>query len=538
MSTAPLSRSSRRLGLLARASLGASIAAVFCSVASVGCKAGAGAIGLGKGEASDRGDDAFANIPSPPADGPKLIALRDGAPIVERPRADAARLGELRAGALIARSAEPYSRADCEGGWYAVRPRGFVCVGASVSLAVSAAKVLPAAPDLSRALPYRYGRARSENVATYGRVPTPLEQITAEPDLTKHLARVEAASDALGASANDVPLDARGVPTGPPVILPGGDGVVDAKRTTASYFSWASGDAIAPLLSLSALTGDADRAPTSLRKGSGVAVTSTFAADGGPSLRRFALTPEGRVVPADRLRPALGSTWHGIDIEKVGLPVGFVHKVDVHTYSLAKGKAVKQDEELERRLAIPLTGKFRTVDGVRYEQSREGFWLRSQDLITVVRRSKFPEFAKGGQKWLDISLANQTLTMFEGQKPVYATLISSGRDQLKDPQTSASTVRGVFRVRAKHVTRSLDNREVQGDFELGDAPWVLDFEPGYSINGMYWSDGVGEAHGFHNVSLTPIDARRVWTWSEPELPEGWHSVMAPQDSGTLINIRP
>jgi hypothetical protein len=533
MSTAPLPRSARRLGLLAGLALGTSIGA---ALGSTGCKTSGGGIGLAKGE---RNDDAFANIPSPPADGPKLVALREGTKILERPRADANVIGELRAGALIARSVEPYSRAECDGGWYAVRPRGFVCVGAQATLAVSTVKVLPAGPDLSHALPYRYGRARSENVPTYTRLPTSIEQVSAEPDLTKHLARFEADSDVLGAAANDVPLDPRGVPTGPPVILPGAAGVdTGAKRTAASYFTFADGDCIPPLLSPAALTGDAASGAGSLRKGSGVAVTSTFTADGGPSIRRFALTPDGRVVPADRLRPSLGSTWHGIDLEKIGLPVGFVHKHGVVTYALRKGKAVKQDEELERRAAIPLSGKFRTVDGVRYEQAREGYWLRSQDLITVVRRSKFPDFAKGGQKWLDVSLANQTLTAFEGMKPVYATLISSGRDQLKDPQSSASTVRGVFRVRSKHITRALDNREVQGDFDLADAPWVIEFDPGYAINGMYWADGVGEAHGFHNVSLTPIDARRIFMWSDPEVPEGWHGVFDGGDSATIVNVRP
>ena len=99
-------------------------------------------------------------------------------------------------------------------------------------------------------------------------------------------------------------------------------------------------------------------------------------------------------------------------------------------------------------------------------------------------------------------------------------------------------MRGVFRIRSKHITRAVDNREVQGDFDIADAPWVMEFEPGYALTGMYWGDGVGEAHGFHNVSLTPIDARRIFLWSEPELPEGWHGVMDGGDAATIINIRP
>lgn len=529
MTTASLLRSTHSLGLLAAVALGA-------SACSAGCKGGAAGVGLSK---EDRGGDAFADVPSPPADGPKLVALRDATPVFERPLPDARKIGELRMGAVIARSVEPYSRADCDGGWYAVRPRGFVCVGPSATLAESTAAVLPGGPDTSRALPYRYGRARTENVPTYARLPMPPEQIAAEPDLTRHLARVPE-SDPLGASATDVPFDTRGVPTGPPVILPVSEGVdANGRRTVGSYFVFASGDRVPPLLPAVALSGGDAGAQAPLRKGSGVAITGTFLGAGGPGQRRFGVTPDGRIVPADRLRASLGSTWHGIDVEKIGLPVAFVHKLGVHSFSLDRGKAIKHDEELDRRAAVALTGKFRTVDGVRYEQAREGFWLRSQDLIVVVRRTKFPEFAKGTQKWLDVSLANQTLTAFEGQKPVYATLISSGRDQLKDPQVSASTVRGTFRVRSKHITRAVDNREVQGDFDIADAPWVMEFEPGYALMGMYWSDGVGEAHGFHNVGLTPLDARRIFTWSDPQVPEGWHGVFDTGDSATtIVNVRP
>jgi hypothetical protein len=155
----------------------------------------------------------------------------------------------------------------------------------------------------------------------------------------------------------------------------------------------------------------------------------------------------------------------------------------------------------------------------------------------VIKRHKFPDFARGQQKWLDVSIANQTLTAYEGTKPVYATLVSTGRDQLKDPATSASTARGTFKVLEKHVTRALDPREVQGAFDVADAPWVMEFEPGHALTGMYWGDGVGEAQTFHAVAMTPIDARRVWGWADPQLPEGWHSVTGGDDS-TIVFVRP
>ncbi len=528
---------------------------------AAGCKGKSGAA-LAKAEP----DEAFAHVPVPPADGPKLYAVAPGTTVYERPSITAQRLGELRVGAAVARSKDAYAKDDCAGGWYAVRPRGFVCAGPAGDAAASgrptvtpaasidptlAARGLPAAPDVARALPYRYARARSENVPLYARVPSPSDQLAAEPDLKKILGRDD--KDPLGAAANDVPLDARGVPTGPPVLLPGGEGIDGGKRTGASYFVFGT-EAASPSFVPAA---EGAIKAGGLRKGSGVAITGSVELESISGLRRFAVTASGYLVPTDRLKPALGSTWHGIDLEKLGLPLAFVHKAGVHTFSLAKGKAQKHDDEVERRTAVPLTGKFRTVDGVRYEETRDGDWLRAQDLVVVIKRHKYPDFVKGSQRWIDVSIANQTLTAYEGTKPVYATLVSTGRDQLKDPATSASTPRGAFRVVGRHVTRALDPREVQSSFDVADAPWVLDLEAvpgtepalahvegasaapapkGFALTGTYWSDPVGEAQSFHDVALTPIDAHRLWTWAGAagvagtvgaagaELPEGWHAV--------------
>ncbi len=500
--------------------------------AMAGCKASAAEASLSKEAANDEGPPP--KVPVPAADGPKLVVLRDGTPVVDRPSASGKVIGELRTGGIVARSAEPYSNAGCKGGWYAVRPRGFVCAGDAASLDEAARHAVPPGPDLGRALPYRYGRARTEGVELYARVPSPADQAAAEPDLDRHLARL-APDEPLGAAANDVPLDARGVPTGPPVILPAGEGVdPSGKRTAASFFDFGATSAPLPLPGQAAPT----RSPP-LRKGSGVAIAASFTAEGGAGERRFGLTPDGRFVPTDRLRAALGTTFHGIDLDKIGLPIAFVHKRGVHTWELRRGKAEKEDNELERRTPVPLSGKFRTVEGVRYDQTKEGSWVRAQDVIMVVRRHKFPDFVTGTQKWLDVSLANQTLTAYEGKKPVYATLISSGHEpSATEPAAQGPALRGTFRVKRKAVTVPVDPREVGGAYDVADAPWAIELDRGYAITGNYWSDPMGEAQGYRNVALSPIDARRIWGWADPRLPEGWHAVADDGGETTIVFVRP
>ncbi|MBI4701997.1 MAG: hypothetical protein HY744_12740 [Deltaproteobacteria bacterium] len=85
-------------------------------------------------------------VPVPAADGPKLVALVHRTVVRDRPSASAKAIGYLRAGGRVARAAEPYSRKGCPGGWYPVRPRGFVCAGveASTDLDAPVARVLAA----------------------------------------------------------------------------------------------------------------------------------------------------------------------------------------------------------------------------------------------------------------------------------------------------------------------------------------------------------------------------------------------------------
>ena len=500
---------------------------VAFSLPLVGCKGkGSQGVALAKAEQTDE----FANVPVPPENGPKLYAVQIGAVVYEKPSASSKKLGELRVGGPVSRSKDAVTRKDCEAGWYAVRPKGFVCAGPLVAVDPGApARGLPAPPDLTKALPYRYGRARSENVPLYARLPTPAEQLAAEPDLKKILGKGEDL-EPLGAAANDVPLDARGIATGIPVLQPTGEGVEANKRTAASFFGFPQ-PALPPwnVLVAEPKTG-------ALRKSTGIALAGSLTVDGEAAPRRFAVTADGRLVPTDRLKPALGTTWHGLDLDKVGLPVAFIHKAGVHTWTLKKAKASKNDDELERRAAVPLTGKFRTVDGMRFEETRDGQWLRSQDLVVVVKRSKFPDFVRAQKKWLDVSIAQQTMTVYEGTKPLYVTLISAGRDQLKDPATSAATPLGSFPIQAKHVTRGLDSKEVQGSFDVNDAPYVMELE-GASVHGTYWGDGIGEAQTFHNVFLAPIDAHRIWTWADPQVPEGWSTIVGGGDDATMVHIR-
>lgn len=510
--------------------------------AAAGCKTG-GEPSLSKG--APQVDEGIPDVPVPPEDGPKLYATRPGVKVLERPAKGARPIGELRMGAPVARAAKPYSAKDCEGGWYPVRPRGFVCAGDEASLV--SGPVVPA-PRLDRALPYRYARTTGAT-PIYERLPSVEEQVASEPAIEKHFAKLmKAAPEKLGTGANDVPLDGRGVATGLPVLAKSAEGVNAAgDRLSTTYF------ADAPSLLPPPSRADQLVAPIVagvLRKGAALAVADVITAEGPAGARAFAVLPSGQMVPLDRVEPTLGSEWHGVALgdgdeeTRVELPIAFTLRHGVTLWSLDRSDAEPiEDEEMPRRTAVNLTGRFRTVDGVRYDETKSGHWVRAKDIAKIVERSKFPDFVGAGTRWIDVSLALQTLTLYEGRKAIYATQISSGADVLGDPETSSATPRGAFTVERAALTERLDPREVQDAFEVLDAPWVLGFARTAAgetaeMFGATFADRIGEARYHKDVALTPIDARRVFAWVVGEPPTGWQSWEIPEDQRVTVHVRP
>jgi lipoprotein-anchoring transpeptidase ErfK/SrfK len=103
-----------------------------------------------------------------------------------------------------------------------------------------------------------------------------------------------------------------------------------------------------------------------------------------------------------------------------------------------------------------------------------------------------------------------------------------------------STPQGIFRIFQKHVTTTMDSDVADHEFELRDVPWVMYFKGGYALHGAYWHDAFGRPRSHGCVNLAPIDARYVFFWTSPSVPEHWQATYAGDASepGTLVNIHP
>jgi hypothetical protein len=394
------------------------------------------------------------------------------------PDTTAPRLGYLRAGGRARRSAEPAGHAGCRGGWYAIEPRGFVCVGAEATLdARHPVAVLSSKAPERDELPWLYLHSRYPPPPFYGRLPTEAEQRQREPDLAKSR-RKRARAMAEAALPEPDPL--------PDVLAEGGllPGLGGAERGV-----------------------DLGRA----RRRSGFALLATYDHHG----RRFGLTSELALVPIDRGRVVEPSALRGAELGgDLRLPIA-IGKSRRHRYRIFGLAGGERDGRLE------------TTDGRA---------LRAGDVIRIDRFRKAPVWAERGDKWIDVSLLRQTLVAYEGTEPVFATLVSTGAGGIEAADKGRATVQGTFLLHSKHVTITMNSDEQGEEFDLRDVPFVQYFTQGYALHAAYWHDDFGRPRSHGCINLSPHDAAWLFRWTEPHVPEGWHAALS--ESGTLVHIHP
>ena len=139
---------------------------------------GVGCDGHSKGPALSRTEDVVRTAPVPAENAPQLGIIAELASVREFTDTRAPSLGVLRAGSRVARSLEPVSHSGCDAGWYAIRPRGFVCVGAEATLDLNhpTLAAMALAPKTDAKLPYTYARTRGET-PLFERAPGPEDAV-------------------------------------------------------------------------------------------------------------------------------------------------------------------------------------------------------------------------------------------------------------------------------------------------------------------------------------------------------------------------
>ncbi|MCD6498483.1 MAG: L,D-transpeptidase [Deltaproteobacteria bacterium] len=156
--------------------------------------------------------------------------------------------------------------------------------------------------------------------------------------------------------------------------------------------------------------------------------------------------------------------------------------------------------------------------------------LRSR-MVRIASRSAKPAAVPDHGFWVDIDLSEQTLVAYHGSVPVYATLVSAGRNH--------RTPTGLYRVWAKLAATDMTSPpDSEHRYSMWDVPWTMYFRKGLALHGAYWHDQFGNPHSHGCVNLSPADARWLFDWAPPKLPAGWWAILSSHGTTSLwVRIR-
>ncbi len=149
-----------------------------------------------------------------------------------------------------------------------------------------------------------------------------------------------------------------------------------------------------------------------------------------------------------------------------------------------------------------------TVNNVEWAQIGPNEWLKKSLIARVDVNTTPPEGVSAG-RWIEVNLYEQTLSVYDNNQLVFATLVSTGGDPF-------FTQPGTFQIYEK-----TDSTTMSGSFEadksdyyyLEDVPWTMYFDQKRALHGAYWHSffGYSRSHGCVNLSLS--DSHWLYNWA-------------------------
>jgi hypothetical protein len=444
--------------------------------------------------------------PAMPDTRPRIASIGPHTWIYRKPEATGLALGYVRMGQSVLLAPEaPVRNASCGRGWYAVEPRGYVCLqkhNTTLDLHDPYFEALAAsAPAEDAVWFYRY--AYSNGAPMYSRLPTRNEERREDDKFGPRGAYEQLEAWARGHEEllSDTPIAA----TDPiPDTFAGGVRRVGGGTRDVRRLLWRM-----------------------IPNGSIVAYTSAFEHGG----RTWLLTPDLMLVPADRVREMRRSTFHGVALGAgVDLPLAWNRTKDPKPlYRRAGGRLSPVADALAAKtwVAVDERGETVTDDGKTYLPVRgapDTFVLA--DDVTISRaRAGLPKGVGPGEKWIEVKILPGTLTAYEGDR----TLFSPGKGGVPGPGLDhtkyATTALGTFPIEWKDRvdTMSSEPREPRVMW-FADVPHIQYLRAPLAMHVALWHEDFGNPKSAECVNVSPEDGHFLFGWTDPALPEGWGGV--------------
>lgn len=149
-----------------------------------------------------------------------------------------------------------------------------------------------------------------------------------------------------------------------------------------------------------------------------------------------------------------------------------------------------------------------TIDGVDWLMIGPDEWIEDRLVNRVAVENPVPE-GVDTNRWVEVNLNEQVLSIHEQGKLVFATPISSGRDPF-------FTKPGLFKIYQK-----LEVDKMTGSFEsdrsdyyyFEDVPYIMYYDQKRALHAAYWNTFLGHPSSHGCINLSVGDSHWVFDWA-------------------------
>lgn len=230
---------------------------------------------------------------------------------------------------------------------------------------------------------------------------------------------------------------------------------------------------------------------------------------------------DGRWLNRDTTRFTQPSFFRGVHIgEQTALPFAYV--LDLSQIPVSREPGGEWDASTGRFLRrYELVNIFSVAyddEGWRWYMIGPNQWVE-QRFMAKVQAVRRPQGVSG--QWIAIDLYEQTLIAYEDDRPVFATLISTGLAR-------SETNQGLFTMWARLARDGMSGATgAPNAYALQSVPWVMYFDGDISIHGTYWHDLFGYRQSRGCVNLSISDARWIFEWTAQGTPDETGNIPTP-----------
>jgi len=223
----------------------------------------------------------------------------------------------------------------------------------------------------------------------------------------------------------------------------------------------------------------------------------------------YYMLQDGSWIPGKGSRIGEYSLFQGLEFKSTP-PNSFAWPLPFYVDSIPVRTAPGYNTPQTDRLLYPYVDivqvyDTQAADGVDWNMIGPSQWVEARILATVTPNRTPPEGVTTS-RWIDVDLAEQTLTVYDHNELIFATVIATGLEPFW-------TKPGLFQIYSKKETETMRNGDPTDFYYLDNVPWTMYFDKARALHGAYWRTRFGypQSHGCVNLSVG--DSHWLFNWA-------------------------